>query len=530
MNAIWKNLLDSISAMTLTHRGAFYGIGLVAIGIIGWLLIGASHSGHRTIAKELPDASAATALAARLQTAGIAARVTSDEHGVEVPEQQFAAAARVASERDAMPKRHTGMFMEIVKKNSMLLSTEERRMVSLRALEARVEDNLETYEPVQNAAVNLSMPHDTGFAAERGAVKASIILTLKPQAKPEPGLLRTIRNAVSHTVDGLQPENISISDSRGTDLTRLIEAADHAGSGATDSELAAHRTYERELARKVVAQLSPLFGEENVSVNVTVPLQASAERPAPRRRLLANRPAALTAQLASYGSLSEPIASLTSLTASTSDPQKPAAGRLSVSVLVNSLAFPGGNFPEGLRRTAEQLARAAVGANQAANDVFTVVAAPFRQPLPAPAPGFLSLATVGDALVPHTTAIWGGVTLVVGLALLAMLRFTFPRYKAEDLLADPAQARAFQEECTEYAVLLGLSASELSELLDGDCRRDLAIVLASARQPLRDFVLGRIEREQRELVSAQVGCAECVTHAELLGAKQRLFERLHARA
>ncbi|MBI3890071.1 MAG: hypothetical protein HY303_00920 [Candidatus Wallbacteria bacterium] len=523
MNQIWHNLKESLSTMNLAQRGALGAVALLTLGMIGWLLAGATQQGFKIIARDLPDPSSASALTERLKAAGIDARVTGDGRTVEVPDRQFAAAARAASERDAMPKRHTGMILEIAKKNSMLLSTEERRLVSLRALEARVEDNLETYDQVRTACVNLSMPHDTGFAQERGAVKAAIILTLKPEAQATRDFLRTMRAAVSHAVDGLLPENISISDSRGNDLTKLIEDSE---SGSSDFELAARQVYERELTQKVIAQLRPLFGEENLCVSVTMPVSNSGSRGASRRRESARRPGA-GVQLASYSQGQEPMASPAPSTPVAAEPERPE--RLSVSVLVNSNGFVNGLLPDSLKRTAEQLAMAAVGFNSARNDVISVVGAPFRQQLPALVPSRASLQAVGDLLAPHAAWVWGGTTVVMVLALLGVLIYQFPHYRKEDLASDGAGATELQEEYTEHAVLLGLSAQEIEHLLDGDARRDLAMVLASARQPLRDFMMAKVPSDQREILSAQVCCTGACSDPEVRRAKERLFDRLHAR-
>ncbi len=503
------------------QKACFAALALCTGALLVFLVRYDPRDGYRPVAENLAGPADCDALLERLQADGISGRASEDGRAVHVAESDVAKAKLVVADREPAPRRSQKMLDELSRKSAYLLSAEERRILNQSTLESHLVENLLSYEMIHDAKVNLSLPSDSGFARDRSEAKATVILTLKPSCRMNRGLLATIRGSISHAIDGLKPDNISLSDSRGNDLARLLEEENQATDRATSEALSAlQERCERDRERKVVAMLRPLFGEENLSVTVTAQVRLPWQSSQPGKVQVARTTALVRLGGAARTSASSAVA-------------EPADGshiaRLSISVLLNSRNYPGGKIPDYLRRSALDLATAAAGCRPERHDLVSVVAAPFRQAAPmAGDPAFV--AWVGEAFSPYPKFIWVGGTLLLLVMLVVALRYSFPQYEPLEFPEPVAPPRARPQPVPERAWLLGLGRTHYETLLASvDTRKDLAMVLAAESPRLRRLILGRLPAEEQETFVASVGFHGQDEPAEVQQAEARLrvtIERL----
>lgn len=150
------------------------------------------------------------------------------------------------------------------------MSTEsDRQMAYLQDLQDRMAGVIRCMDGVKEAVVTIAPGEDHSYVLDSGNVidaSASVMVTMSGGATLSDQQATAIRNLVAHAVQGLEIDNIAISDSRGNDYS----SDDSSGSSAGSSEL--KLKLEAEINNKVRSQilsvLTPLYGADNVKVAV----------------------------------------------------------------------------------------------------------------------------------------------------------------------------------------------------------------------------------------------------------------------
>ncbi len=123
---------------------------------------------------------------------------------------------------------------------------------------------LKSIRGIKNAQVIVSKPEKNLFIEDDEPSTASVMLTVEPGFRIREEQIKTIKNLVSHSVPGLLPENVVISDSGGNSL----EGPGGIGGVLSTGE-SRRKTFEKDTAKKVMSMLIPVVGKENVVVTVS---------------------------------------------------------------------------------------------------------------------------------------------------------------------------------------------------------------------------------------------------------------------
>ena len=139
-----------------------------------------------------------------------------------------------------------------------------QEIIKNRNLERVIAGSIRKMKGIQDVDVMLSIPARHPFLRERTEATASISLTLKKNERLSDGHATSIASLVSNAVEGLQPKNISITD---TDGNKYSVADQSNGSLNTQEDY--RLTREQALAGKAQALLATFMGYENVVVRVS---------------------------------------------------------------------------------------------------------------------------------------------------------------------------------------------------------------------------------------------------------------------
>jgi flagellar M-ring protein FliF len=137
-----------------------------------------------------------------------------------------------------------------------------------RALEGELEKTLLGLAEISSARVHLVMEKDSLFEEESQPAKASVVIRLRDREGLAPKRIQGVQNLVAFSVEGLQPENVTLVDVHGNLLSQVQDSKEM----LTDAELSHRNKIEQELAQKVVSILEPLVGENKVRVTASVQL------------------------------------------------------------------------------------------------------------------------------------------------------------------------------------------------------------------------------------------------------------------
>ncbi len=165
----------------------------------------------------------------------------------------------------------SGEGWSILDQQGITTSEFDQRVGYQRAMEGELARTIGAIDGVQEASVHLVIPKDDLFAADDVKASASVLLVTKGGQELAPMQVQAIVNLVSSSVEGMTPEQVSVTDQNG----RILAAPGDSGAVAGlegDSQLRARREYETELETDLESLLSTVVGPGLAQVNVTADL------------------------------------------------------------------------------------------------------------------------------------------------------------------------------------------------------------------------------------------------------------------
>ena len=160
--------------------------------------------------------------------------------------------------------------------DSKLGVTEFQNKVNyLQALQGELTRTIEQIDIVQKARVHIVLPEDSLYKKNEKPATASIMLMLKPNEQLTPAEVKGIVNLVSHSIQGLAPENITVVDEAGNILNENDDE-----TMAKEQRMGLQALNQIEMTRKVrdhiqqniQTMLDNSLGEGNAFVRVSVEL------------------------------------------------------------------------------------------------------------------------------------------------------------------------------------------------------------------------------------------------------------------
>ncbi|WP_029430784.1 flagellar basal-body MS-ring/collar protein FliF [Blastococcus sp. URHD0036] len=134
-----------------------------------------------------------------------------------------------------------------------------------RAIEGELANTLESLDGVQQAIVHVALPEDEVFATDESDPTASVMLDLSPGTQLSGEQIQSVTNLVSSSIEGMSPEQVTVSDTSG----QLLSAA---GQGVTaaagDARSQVETDYENRLAANAQSILDRVLGPGHAQVSV----------------------------------------------------------------------------------------------------------------------------------------------------------------------------------------------------------------------------------------------------------------------
>jgi flagellar M-ring protein FliF len=207
-----------------------------------------------------------TALALRLRRQRIDFMLGADS--VSVPSGQIAQARRLL---DSSPGFSGGIAgFSLFDRSTMGQSDFDEQVNYQRSLQGEIERTLMDIHGIDNARVMLAMENSSAFGlAPAQATRASVMLTISPGAIIDTTMARAIAHLVAGSVQGLSPENVTITGNDGT----IFYPPQRQGELSDAMHL--RNDFERRLQGKVAYLLTRIMGENHYAAEVSVDVDTS---------------------------------------------------------------------------------------------------------------------------------------------------------------------------------------------------------------------------------------------------------------
>jgi flagellar M-ring protein FliF len=153
--------------------------------------------------------------------------------------------------------------LELFDSQSFTTSDFQQRVGYQRALQGELTRSLLTIDGITSASVQLAMPPERLFAKEQKPTQASVLIG--SDGAISSSTVKSIVQLVSSAVPGLEPEKVTVTNTRGQVLTDN-------GSAGGDQSSEMTTQYELELAAKAESMLAQAYGQGRVIVRVAAAL------------------------------------------------------------------------------------------------------------------------------------------------------------------------------------------------------------------------------------------------------------------
>jgi flagellar M-ring protein FliF len=261
-------LLEFWDSLSRRRKLNFIAFALLVCGAIWgfrWYLM---ERGYSPLYTDLTDQEAGSAVE-RLRQMEVPFRLASNGSTILVPGSRLAE-LRLQLATEGLPQ--SGRLGFEIFDQTNFGATEFAEQVNFRrALEGELERSVLSLNRVERARVHISLPKRSVFLDYDQPAKASVVLQLRPGAELTPQQTDGITHLVASAVEGLDPGQVVLVDTRG----RLL-ARPHSGSEAISGEqLEYRRRLEQQIQSKIEGTLEPYVGFDKVRVNAAAEIDWS---------------------------------------------------------------------------------------------------------------------------------------------------------------------------------------------------------------------------------------------------------------
>ena len=388
LNRIRIFITQFLSRLNTTQKVLVSGVIVIALAMAIMALVFTSAPPYEPLFSELSPKDAGEILD-KLREKGIDYRLENGGKTVLIPSNRVYE-LRVEFAREGLPETGTVGY-ELFDKQELGVTEFQQQVTYKRALEGELSRTIRSIEGVEKATVMIVLPKERLFEKDQKPATASVQLALRRKAMPRPMTIEAIGHLVANSVEGLEPENVTITDTRGRILS---EKRDPNGMLSMSSDqLAFRRKVEHDLEQKALAVLEKRVGPGNATVQVNATLNWSQVEKTiqdvdPEKTVTISEE---TNEQSGPGGGDNAGSSNSSNTITNYETSKTIQ---KIVVQVDLLPRDASEMQQ-----LEQLAKMAVGFNEQRNDQFSLVNMEFESPVVEPEPdGFISWDNLDDIL------------------------------------------------------------------------------------------------------------------------------------
>jgi flagellar M-ring protein FliF len=158
-----------------------------------------------------------------------------------------------------------GVGFELFDKTSFTMTDFVQKLNYRRALQGELARTIRSLSEIQQCRVHLAVPEKSLFSNDDQRPKASVLVQMKQGRSLSQSQVQGIVHLVSSSVEGLDPKDVALVDSRGEMLTSVVEGS----LGITSGQREYQRNVEKDLESRIVGILEPVVGKGKVKAKVS---------------------------------------------------------------------------------------------------------------------------------------------------------------------------------------------------------------------------------------------------------------------
>jgi len=258
LKALWSQLgINQKVSLALSTLVVIAGL----VGLVMW----SGHADYGLLYGKLDDAEAAKVVAS-LDENKIPYRISRGGGSISVPEDKVHL-VRMQLAAKGIPRASDGVGYEIFDKPNFGISDFVQHANYLRAVQGELARTISQVDSVESARVMVVMPENRLLADRAKKPTASVFVRVRGNAQLQAQTVQAIRFLVANSVEGLQPNSVSIVDNLGNVLSENHE--DDSLVGLTSNQLGARKNLEQYLSHKAEGMLETVLGAGQAVVRVS---------------------------------------------------------------------------------------------------------------------------------------------------------------------------------------------------------------------------------------------------------------------
>lgn len=260
-------LVATVGGWPRSRQFALAAVALITLGLFTTIILQARKADYQVLYGNLAEADAA-AMIEWLKTENIPYRLEAGGRSLLVPATSVHE-TRLSLASAGLPQGG-GIGFEIFDKQSFALTDFVQKVNYSRALQGELARTIASLGPVETARVHLALPEKRLFKDHQQPATASVIIKLAAGKRLGEAQIDGIVHLVSNSIEGLNPDHVTVIDQNGTVLSRR---GDQGLNGDLSPDmLAFQQLIEQRLEERAQALLDRSLGARNAMVRVTAGL------------------------------------------------------------------------------------------------------------------------------------------------------------------------------------------------------------------------------------------------------------------
>jgi flagellar M-ring protein FliF len=262
-----KKFTDPIVALSPAKRWTVGGIVLMSAIFFGLLITTANRVDYKPLFSNLGNEDAGEIMK-KLKEQKIPARISDDGKAILVPASKVYE-LRMSLAADGLPQG-TGIGFEIFDRKNFGMTEFVQKLNYQRALQGELSRTIGQIAGVEQARIHLALPEKSLFKENEKPPTASVVLKMKSARLLNENEVQGIIHLVASSVEGMDPEHITVIDSQGRMLNKPA-IADAAGRTAF-TMLETQHNYEKSVEERLQSLLDRVVGPGKSAARVNASL------------------------------------------------------------------------------------------------------------------------------------------------------------------------------------------------------------------------------------------------------------------
>jgi flagellar M-ring protein FliF len=260
-------LWNGFDALSSSRKMSIVMVILITIASIVLMIYFTNQVEYRVLFSNL-SAEDAGNIVGKLSEKKIPYKVSSTGNAVSVPAEKVSE-LRMELAAAGLPQGG-GVGFEIFDNKTLGATEFEQQLNYRRALQGELSRTINGLDEIQSSRVHIALPKDSLFSEKQKRPTASVTLRLKSGKSMRPGQIEGIVHLVASSIEGMNPEDVMVVDSRGTILSTMQNESKF--SKMTASQVDYQRNMEKDLAGRIQTMLENVVGAGKAAVRVTAEL------------------------------------------------------------------------------------------------------------------------------------------------------------------------------------------------------------------------------------------------------------------